>query len=377
MGASYWWYFAALGCFLPYIALHYQRLGFSGIEIGVLSTIGPIAVALCAPLWGALADTFGIHGLMLRGGLVGAGLMALVLIQASSFWPILLISLAFGASTASIPALLDSYSVKIGAQQNVSYGQLRLWGSLGYSLATWLIGWWMGGTVSHAFLIAYALAALLACGATLGLPRLAVRSGQPLRHGISIVIKQSSMLVLLFTLFLAAISTGIVFNYFGIYMASLGGSAGLVGTATALGAISELPVLFFGAFLLKRYGSLRMLIFAMALYCVRFGLNLLLPSAVWILPVQLIHGPTFAMHLMASVTLAYELAGPERAATAQGLISSVSYGFGAIVGGLIGGALLDRFGITATMQVALLLMGVALAVLLLGLRVIRPIAHAS
>jgi MFS transporter, PPP family, 3-phenylpropionic acid transporter len=110
---------------------------------------------------------------------------------------------------------------------------------------------------------------------------------------------------------------------------------------------------------------------------VRFGLNLLLPSAIWILPVQLIHGPTFAMHLMASVTLAYELAGPERAATAQGLISSVSYGFGAIVGGLIGGALLDRFGITATMQVALLLMGVALGVLLLGLRVIRPIAHVS
>jgi MFS transporter, PPP family, 3-phenylpropionic acid transporter len=375
MGASYWWYFAALGCFLPYIALYYQRLGFSGIEIGLLSTIGPLAVALCAPLWGALADTFGVHGAMLRGGLMGAGLLALSLTQASSFWPILLMSLAFGASTASIPALLDSYSVKIGAQQNVSYGQLRLWGSLGYSLATWLIGWWMGGTVSHAFLLAYALAALLACGATLGLPRLAVRSGKPLRHGISIVIKQSSMNVLLFTLFLAAISTGIVFNYFGIYMASLGGGARLVGTATALGAISELPVLFFGALLLKRYGSLRMLIFAMSLYCVRFGLNLLVPSAAWILPIQLLHGPTFAMHLMASVTLAYQLAGPERAATAQGLISSVSYGFGAIVGALIGGALLDRFGIAATMQVALLLMGVALGVLLLGLRVIRPTAH--
>ena len=115
MGASYWWYFAALGCFLPYIALHYQRLGFSGIEIGVLTTIGPLAVALCAPLWGALADTFGLHGALLRGSLACAGLLALLLIQSASFWPILLISLAFGASTASIPSLLDSHSVKIGA----------------------------------------------------------------------------------------------------------------------------------------------------------------------------------------------------------------------------------------------------------------------
>jgi PPP family 3-phenylpropionic acid transporter len=377
MGASYWWYFAALGCFLPYIALHYQRLGFSGIEIGVLGTIGPIAVALFAPLWGALADTFGRHGLILRGGLVAAGGLALLLMQASSFWTILLINMAFGASTGSIPALLDSHSVKIAAQQNVSYGQLRLWGSLGYSLATWLIGWWMGGAVSRAFFIAFALAVFLACGATLGLPRLALRSGQPLRHGISTIIKQSSMIVLLFTLFLAAISTGIFFNYFGIYLAVKGGGTQLLGTATALGAISELPVLFFGAVLIKRYGSLRMLIFALGLYCVRFGLNLLIPSATWILPLQLLHGLTFAIHLMASVTLAYELAGPERAATAQGLISSVSYGFGAIVGTLVGGALLDRFGIAATMQVALLLMGVALAVLLLGLRVIRPIAHTS
>jgi MFS transporter, PPP family, 3-phenylpropionic acid transporter len=371
MGTSYWWYFAALGCFLPYIALYYQRLGFSGLEIGLLTTIGPLAVALCAPLWGAIADTFGVHRVILRGGLVGAGILALMLIQARSFWPILLLSLAFGASTASIPALLDSYSVKIGAQHKVSYGQLRLWGSLGYSLATWLIGWWMGGTVSHAFLIAYAVAVFLACGATLGLPQLAVRSGRPLRQGITTIITQRSMNVLLVTLFLAAISTGIVFNYFGIYVAALGGGAQLVGTATALGAISELPVLFFGAVLLNRYGSLRMLIFALGLYCVRFSLSLVVPSAAWLLPVQLLHGLTFGMHLMASVTLAYELAGPDHGATAQGLISAVSYGFGAIIGALIGGALLDRFGITTVMQVATLLMIVSLGVLLLGLRFIR------
>ncbi|HYF63544.1 MAG TPA: MFS transporter, partial [Herpetosiphonaceae bacterium] len=360
MGASYWWYFAALGCFLPYIALHYQRLGFSGIEIGVLTTIGPLAVALFAPLWGAIADTFGIHGALLRSGLALAGVLALLLIKAASFWPILLISLAFGASTASIPSLLDSHSVKIGAQHNVAYGQLRLWGSLGYSLGTWLIGWWMGGAVSHAFLIAYALAAFLACAATLGLPRFAVRSGTPFWHGISAVIRQPSMNVLLATLFLAAISTGIVFTYFGIYIDTLGGGADLVGTATALGAISELPVLFFGAVLLKRYGSLRMLIFALGLYCVRFGLCLLVPSAAWLLPLQLLHGLTFGMQLMASVTLAYELAGPERAATAQGLTGAVSYGLGAIIGGLAGGTLLDRFGITAAIQVATLLMVIAL-----------------
>ncbi len=42
---SYWWYYAALGCLLPYIALYYQHLGFSGFQIGVLTTTIPLGTA--------------------------------------------------------------------------------------------------------------------------------------------------------------------------------------------------------------------------------------------------------------------------------------------------------------------------------------------
>lgn len=371
MRISYWWYFAAIGCFLPYIALYYQRLGFSGIQIGVLTTISPIAVALCAPYWGALADTFSAHRMVLRCSLVIAGILALLLMRATLFWPILLLSLGIGASSASIPALLDSYSVTIGTQENIAYGQLRLWGSLGYSVATWGIGWWMGGAVSQAFLMAYAASVFLACGATLGLPTLTQRSEIPLRHGITTVLGLPGMPILLVTLFLAAISTGIVFNYFGIYVAALGGSAQLLGALTAIAAMSELPVLFFGAQMFKHYSSLHVLSMAMILYCVRFAIYTAVPSTAWLIPVQVLHGLTFGALLMASVTFAFELAGPERAATAQGLINSVTYGFGAIAGALLGGALLDRIGITAVMRLATLLMLIALGVLLIGLRLAR------
>lgn len=368
---AYWWYFAALGCLLPYLALYFQRLGFSGTEIGILSTISPIAVALCAPLWGMIADGRGAHRAVLRWGLLIIGLLGLALTQMTGFWPILLIMAGIGAFSSPIPAMIDSYSVTIGAAQQRSYGQLRLWGSLGYSVVTWLIGWYMGGTVTNAFLVAYGATAILAFGATFGLPQLSQRTSGPAWNGLKAVLSQPAMIVLLLTAFLATSSTGIVFNFFGIYVAALGGSAQLLGTATALSALAEMPVLMFGAYLLDRFGSHRVLVLAVAIYCVRFAAYTLLPSATWILPLQLLHGFTFGAFLMASVTLAYQLVGEEYAATAQGLLSAMSYGFGAIVGSLLGGVLLDAIGVIPLYRVATLIMVAALVVLLVGLRIVR------
>lgn len=372
---AYWWYFSALGSLLTYITLYYQELGFSGLEIGILGTITPIAVAVCAPAWGMIADGFGAHRLVLRVGLLMLALLALTLAQTTNFWLILLINAGMGMFGSPIPAMLDSYSVTIGAQQQRSYGQLRLWGSFGYSVMTWLVGWWMGGSVTAAFLVAYAGSSLLALGSTLGLPRLSTRSSAPAWQGMRTVLGQPAMRVLLVTAFIATSSTGIVFNFFGIYVDALGGSAQLLGAANALSAICELPVLLFGAFLLDRFGSKRVLIFAVALYSLRFAAYTFVPSAPWIMPLQLLHGLTFGAFLMASVTLAYQLVGDEYAATAQGLLSSMSYGFGAIVGSLVGGALLDWIGIIPLYRVATLLMVVALAVLVFGLRMVRPAAQ--
>src|SRR5574341_618210 len=54
-------YYMALGAFLPYINLYYERIGLSGIQIGFLSALMLSTMSLASILWGAAADRLHLH----------------------------------------------------------------------------------------------------------------------------------------------------------------------------------------------------------------------------------------------------------------------------------------------------------------------------
>jgi PPP family 3-phenylpropionic acid transporter len=176
------------------------------------------------------------------------------------------------------------------------------------------------------------------------------------------------VLPLLLTTYLVSSNAGILFNFLGIYLSERGGSAQVVGAASGAAAISELPVLLFGSKLVDRFGSRRVLLFAIIIYLVRLTLLSLPITPHAALVVQLLHGLSFGAFLIGSVTLVHELVGRERAATAQGLLASMSFGFGSITGSLVGGALLEQIGTVGIFRVAAAGMLAALVIYLLTLR---------
>ena len=369
---SYWWYYAAIGCLLPYIALYYQHLGFSGFQIGVLTTTIPLGTAFCAPLWGTLADTFAAHRIVLRSALLLAVGMAILLTQLSQFVTLLLVMTLLAITVAAIPSLLDGYAMTISEHEGQSYGHLRVWGSAGFVVTAWLVGWWMDNSISNLFLVAYTVALLLSGVATFGLPQLQPRRGEPMWQGVTAIMQDRPVLLLLFNVYLSSSSASILLSFLGIYIVEIGGNVQLVGGATAIGAISELPVFVLGTRLLNRLNSRRVLMFAMIVYVVRYTLYGIPLAPIWIAWVQWLHGLSYAAFLMASVTLIHELVGPARAATAQGLLTSMSLGFGAITGTLVGGLLLDYIGAVGIFRVAGAGMLVACVSYRCSMRVIRP-----
>ncbi|MDQ3856286.1 MAG: MFS transporter [Chloroflexota bacterium] len=372
MRASYWWYYAAIGAFTPFITLYYRGLGFSGVQIGVLAAIPPVATALLAPLLGAFADTRSAHGQVLRVSLGLTALVAILLSRAAGFPQVLGLVVLLGIAIAPIPSLLDGFGVTLSERHEIPYGRLRVWGSLGYTAAVWLIGWWMGGAVTVFFLLAYAGCILLTLGSGAGLPRITSGTSVPILQGVSSVLGNRRLLLLLAITYIVSTGTGMMYNYFGLYFFDIGGNARLLGTALALTSLSELPVMAFGGRLLHRLGPLTMLRIAIAAYIVRLAAYGTLTDPTWVLPVQLLHGLCFAMYLMASVTLAHRLAGRELAATAQGLLTGVSFGLGSLTGSLTGGVLLEQVGTMGIFRLATVGMVVALAVLLTSGRTLVP-----
>jgi len=365
---TYWWYFAGIGALSPFLALYYRERGFSGLEIGVLAAMPPLGTVVLAPSVGALADARAGHRLLLRVGLVIACGAAALLGVAGRFATSLLFVVLLALGSAPVAALLDSYGVTVAEQRHISYGSLRVWGSVGYTVSVWAVGWWMGGRVSGTFLLAYAAALLLAFAATTGLPPQRRWAGVPGDGDTPGTRRNRPLLILLLTGYLVSLGAGVMYNFLGIRLAALGGGADLLGLAFALAALSEIPILALGGPLLARVGARRLLISALGIYAVRLLLYSLLPGPAWVLPVQLLHGATYGAFLLASVTLAHELTGHGRAATSQGLLAAMSVGLGSVTGALAGGALLDRVGVVTLFRLASGLVLLALVVFLVGSR---------
>ena len=369
--AGYFWYFAGVGTFSPFAALYYRDLGFSGIVVGVLTALPAFGMALSGPLWGAVADARALHRTLLRVALALAALLALATSQVTGFGPVVVLIGLLAFAAVPIAPLLDSYGMTIGERTGVAYGNMRVWGSIGFMAMTLGIGRVLGKEVSATILVAYALCFALTLVSVFGLPALAERHPRPILAGLGEARHNSRLLLLLIVAYLLASSSAIMYTFLGIHMQEMGGSASLVGLAFALSALSELPIVAFGGRLLARFGAFRLICFALVVYTVRFIAFSLITEPEWILPVQLLHGLSYGAYLMASVTLAHRIAGRHQAATAQALLTAVSFGFGSITGSLVGGALLDSIGTTGLFRGAAVLMLINLGVLLAGNRVVH------
>jgi predicted MFS family arabinose efflux permease len=108
--------------------------------------------------------------------------------------------------------------------------------------------------------------------------------------------------------------------------------------------ISELPVMFFGDRLLRRFGARGTLCLAMAVISLRLLLYSVTALPEIVLLIQLLHGLTFPAIYLAGVSYADQSAPPGVKASAQGMFGSALMGFGAAAGGFFGGLLLQGLG---------------------------------
>lgn len=368
--SGYFWFFAGIGAFTPYVALYYRDLGFSGLQLGILTSLPSIATALTGPLWGALADSLAIHRKILRVVLVIAALMALLATQAATFVPFLFIIGVVAVSLVPIPALLDSYAVTIGERVGRSFGSFRVWGSIGFIVVVLVMGQVMAGGISSRFLVAYAICIVMTWASMFTVPKLFERRPRPLLDGLHSIKRNRPFLLVLLVAYLLASGMGVVHAYLGIHIRELGGGADLVGIAYAAAGISEIPVVAFGGWLMARMGAHRLVIVALVMYSVRFVALGFVGSPSWVIAAQTLHGLTFGAFMVASVTMAHRLVGRENAATAQALLGTMSFGFGAITGSLGGGALLDVVGTTMIFRGVAGLMLIALTVYIVGNRIV-------
>ncbi|MCX8066339.1 MAG: MFS transporter, partial [Anaerolineae bacterium] len=125
---------------MPFLPLYYQEIGLTGTQIGLLAGLFPLLSWVSAPAWGALADRTGQHRLLLGVMIGGAIGFALILPVLRTFLGLILVVALFSFFFAPIMPVVDNITLQTLETRKESYGQIRLWGAVGWGVAAPIVG---------------------------------------------------------------------------------------------------------------------------------------------------------------------------------------------------------------------------------------------
>ena len=340
-------YFLAFSCtasWLPIFADYLKERGLSGIEIGIILSMTPLMMFLVQPFYGMLADRLGYKKCLLWSSFFAA-LSFLFYLLEGTFASFLVITIGMSLFYNSIQPLLDSLSLRLIEQNpSFSYGTLRVAGAAGWAIT--------GTAVGHSIDVVNTTVIFVFSATSMFLTFLFAFSLQPdvkgsaqvskrSRRDIKAVFANRELIVLLLCVFLISTGGTTIWNFYSIYMKENGASASLVGYGLSFQGLCELPLFYFSARIIGRFGvktTLLITIFALAL-------RMLLYSAVKnpqaALLIELLHGVSWSLFWVVCVEYVNSLVREDWRATGQSLLYAAYFGIGAIAGNFWTGLLYD------------------------------------
>jgi PPP family 3-phenylpropionic acid transporter len=250
-----------------------------------------------------------------------------------------------------IMPLVDTTTISLLGGQKERYGQLRLWGAVGWGVAAPVIGWLIETDSARWSFWGYAALMTLGFLIALNVPetgRLATASQTNLR----IFSANPRWLLFLIIAFSGGMCLSMISNFLFLFLRQLGADEFSLGLTLTVATLSELPVLFFSNRLLSRWNERQLIGAALLFFAIRAAAYSLIVVPWLALPIQLLHGPTFSLMWIAGVSYADRIAPTGLEATAQGLFSGVMLGIGSAAGAFLGGLVYEHLGLVMMFRLA-------------------------
>jgi len=353
-------FFVASGLMLPFFPLWLAAKGLDAAAIGVVLAVAQALRLVAIPAGTRLADRRGT----LKGPLVAAALAAVIgiamLAFADSFAAILAAYVLATLVAAPMLPLGDAYALKGLSLRGLSYGPVRLWGSVAFMAAN------LGGGLMLAWLAPVDLIWPILAGygtiaaATLVLVPLPAApprfSGEP-GHGH---LRRPAFIAVMAAASLVQASHAVYYGFSTLDWSAHGLSGGTIGALWALGVAAEI-VLFAVSSRIPALSPTLLIAFGAAGGALRWTAMAFDPPALLLLLLQVLHALSFgATHLGTMAYLARAAPEGSRAA-AQGDVATAS-SIAMAAATALSGALYQRYGDVAYAAMAVMaLAGGALA----------------
>jgi PPP family 3-phenylpropionic acid transporter len=263
---TYFFRFVGDAFFYPFFALYLKYLNVPNKDLGIILMILPLTALFVNPLWSMLSRNVNDNRLFLRILPVIEAISVIILVSLNQLSWIPLVVIMIAIVGQPIYVLLDSFTSIYTKKTNTSYGNIRLWGSLSYGLATLSSGLLISKIgYEDTFMIAAFFLAIVAILMSWILP-IDLTGDENLNTKSDIKVLGHNKNYIKFALFYV-ITLGIMFggdNYLSLYFQTFGLDADGFGFVTFVFVIGEILVLA----LLSKFGdklSTRSILVAIAL----------------------------------------------------------------------------------------------------------------
>lgn len=398
--AFYFFYFASLATFVPFVSLYLRDSAparLSAAQVGTVASLRPFVSAPAGVLLAAFADRRSCHAALLVAGHALCALARAALVpSSSSLAAIVLVTIAAEAAGGPVCVIADAAAVAEAG--GLGYGSLRLWGAVGWGGMSLLSGSLLhyggmgGATVVYLALALPALwgAARMPCdrirkkkeeekvtgGGDAASP--SPPSPQPPSTVLQLLRHEPGVSLFLATACLFGVGVGAIGEFLFLHLRdALQAPEWLMGATLAVTCAAEVPAFRLQPRLLRALGVRAALRLVALAYVLRTALYAALPAMaralvpmvggggggggggsgavptpatplfppyLLVLPVEVLHGLCFAVAWGAGCLQSRRAAPPGAEAELQGWFSGCFFGVGQGCGCLIAGALYSRLG---------------------------------
>jgi PPP family 3-phenylpropionic acid transporter len=382
MMAFYGLFYTTIGVFAPYFNLYLQHVGLTSTEIGLVLSVPPLMALLFQPVWGLINDRFSIQRQSVGMAILAAPLISLLLLLRPSFLWLMGTVACLALFQTGVTPVMDSLTIQQTGVRN--YGKVRMFGSLGWALAsvTASLIYSRNAGIGHLPEL-YLFAGVMAFLGLMGYPfprskgpKRSIRPVEPpLAESeksarerstdaplpwwkrarfteIQRLLRNRPFLLVLAFIFLVSTSQIMNSNFYSLYYRDMGHPMSLLGVIYALGALSELPFFYVVGGILERFGPRKVFVVGGSVFCFRWIVLAFGPPTWALFLLQMLHGISFSFTFAAGVALAAEVSHVDNRATAQSVYSAVNMGLAAITGSILGGVVLGDIGPRGVYEVA-------------------------
>lgn len=345
--------YIAFSFYTPFLSAYYAKSGLNAVEIGTLLTIGPIVAIFIQPFWAIISDKTGQRKLILCLVILGSGFSLFSYYAGHSFLSFFIAATLLATFVTSIVPLNDALTLRLAKKNHLDFSIIRMGGTVGFAIVVIIAGAIIKKTPNIQFVLGFfGFMTLLFFVSRLPKDEKEENKKQESsspstvgkKFGFFHIFNSKQVYFMLAFAFITQVGLSFHGSFMGVYALKLGLNEDMIAVINCCAALSEIPVLFMMNRLMRKISTIKLI--AASSMLLGFRMFIVTSGGIGsVIFAQFLHGLTFmTVYYSIAVYISQEVKS-QNLSKGQSILTIVQTGIGSIIGNIVGGILVDQFGL--------------------------------